>query len=85
MNVQDILLTAIESLAKTATEISVGMNDCSEMELDVLNHTLDYAVASIIDISQLLVEIRGKIRQECTRSMLAELSTPDAFLKDKKE
>lgn len=84
MNVQDILLTAIESLAKTATEINTGIKEsCYEMESDDLNNNLDYAVMSIIDVSQLLAEIRGKIRQKCTHSMLAELSTHDAFLKDK--
>lgn len=84
MNVQDILLTAIESLAKTATEINTGIKEsCYEMESDDLNNNLDYAVMSIIDVSQLLAEIRGKIRQGCTRSMLAELSVPDAFFKGK--
>jgi len=77
MNVQDILLTAIESLAKTATGINTGIKESRyEMESDDLNNNLDYAVMSIIDVSQLLAEIRGKIRQKCTRSMLAELSTP---------
>ena len=86
MNVQDILLTAIESLAKTATEINTAIKESRyEMESDDLNNNLDYAVMSIIDVSQLLTEIRGKIRKECTRSMLAELSTRDAFLKDKKQ
>lgn len=84
MNVQDILLTAMESLTKTAMEINTDIKESHyEMESDDLNNNLDYAVMSIIDVSQLLAEIRGKIRQKCTHSMLAELSTHDAFLKDK--
>lgn len=82
MNVQDVLLTAIESLAKTAVVINSGIKeDHYELESDILNNNLDYAIESIIDISELL----SGIREKSTRSMLAGLSASHRLNKDNEQ